>query len=294
MSGQAELGREHAQLLFEAGAEPVEVLRLLLETIRVHGETPGLLSDAAAMLHSCGRPDRALDLLQRALTLDPNDEDALTNLHDVCAALDAAPRREHRPLPDHEELPLLADPFACADPDLAEHAVAAGGILGPAPYEFGDPDAPPPLRRVAVIGGESSGTRLMARLLSRAGCEVLHRSFPYEGAPLRHWPMAAVAGYEPDAVVVMTRDWWASVPSQVRAGHVPDEATALANLRHAWQLTAQVAAGHDWVAVGYESLVQRPAVVVANVCHWLGIPAPDVGEIFDGNNRYLGDPSVRP
>ena len=183
----------------------------------------------------------------------------------------------------HEVLPL-APPSgqAIADPALAPHAISAGGLVAPADGGFA-------LCRVAVIGGESCGTRLMSQLLSRANCEVLHRSFPYEGSHLRHWPVEPVRDYEPDAIVVMTRDWWAAAPSQVREGHVPDEDVAFANLQEATCLIAEVVRSRNWRAVGYESLVQRPQTVLDNVCRWLGVPSVDAGEIFDANARYFGE-----
>ncbi|HVV35376.1 MAG TPA: hypothetical protein VHC63_02150 [Acidimicrobiales bacterium] len=182
----------------------------------------------------------------------------------------------------HEILPSSPPAGAAiADPAVAPHAVALGGVLEPADGGFA-------VRRLAVVGGESCGTRLMSKLLAQAGCEVLHRSFPYEGSELRHWPVAPVSDYDPDAIVVMMRDWWAAAPSQVRAGHVPDEDTAMANLQEASCLIASLVHGRSWRAVSYESLVQRPQVVMNNVCDWLGVARLRVGEIFDGNERYLG------
>lgn len=165
------------------------------------------------------------------------------------------------------------------DPSLAPHSVGVGGLLAPEGAGVG--------LRVAVVGGESCGTRMMSRLLARAGCEVLHRSFPYEGAHLRHWPEESVVDYNPVAIVVMTRDWWAAAPSQVREGHVPDEETAFANLEEATCRIAALVYGTQWRAVGYESFVQRPQRVFDNLCEWLGVTSVDVGEVFDANERYF-------
>ncbi len=184
----------------------------------------------------------------------------------------------------HEVLGPPPPEYMVADPSLAPHAVAPGGLLQPDDGGF-------PLARVAVIGGESCGTRLMSTLLARAGCEVLHRSFPYEGSILRHWPETPVRRYRPDAYVVMTRDWWAAAPSQVREGHVPDLETAFANLQEATSRIGALVRGQQWRSIAYESLVQRPQLVFDHLCEWLGIPSVDVGEIFDANERYFG---VRP
>ncbi len=72
-------GRHHAELLVDAGAPPVSVLPLLLQLLRDVGDDAGLLADTAAVLHACGRPDHAADMLARALALDPDHPDALAN-----------------------------------------------------------------------------------------------------------------------------------------------------------------------------------------------------------------------
>ena len=149
------------------------------------------------------------------------------------------------------------------------------------------------LVRVAVIGGESCGTRLMSKLLAKANCEVLHRSFPYEGSVLRHWPDEPVRAWEPNAYVVMTRDWWAAAQSQVREGHVPDEETAFGNLQEASCRIAALVHGAQWRSINYESLARHPQVVFANLCGWLGIPPVAVDEIFDANERYFRGHLVR-
>lgn len=263
-------GRAHAQLLARAGAAPVDVLTHLLQLVREHGDDAGLLSDIAALLFACGQEEDALAYAIRANQVDPTDEDARANLAAILATGSAA---------GHELLGPPPSPAQVADPALAPHAVAHGGLLVP--------DDGLALQRVAVIGGESCGTRLMSTLLAKAGCEVLHRSFPYEGSHLRHWPDEPVREYGPDAFVVMTRDWWAAAPSQVRAGHVADLDTAFANLQEATSRIAALVRGRHWRAVGYESLVQRPQVVFDNLCEWLGVARVEVGEIFDGNERYL-------
>ena len=78
--GRIDQGRLRAEQLAGAGAPPVEILRVLLELLRTHGEDAGLLSDASVLLHTCGRPDDAAVSLYRALELDPSHADALANL----------------------------------------------------------------------------------------------------------------------------------------------------------------------------------------------------------------------
>ncbi len=65
-------------------------------------------------------------------------------------------------------------------------------------------------------------------------------------------------------------------------------AVPFANLEEAACRIASMVHGRTWRSVAYESLVQRPQLVFSNLCNWLGVPAVDVGEIFDANERYFG------
>lgn len=149
--------------------------------------------------------------------------------------------------------------------------------------------------RVSVVGAESSGTRLMTRILQAAGAEAQHRSFPY-GFPdspdeVRRWPVREVEEFWPHAVVVMVRDWWATMESQVAAGYVRGSDEAWANLRSAYLRIGEMVAAIQvpWYVVTYAGLVQRPDVVVGWLCDELGLPVPDLDEeIVDGNAKYLG------
>ena len=100
-----------------------------------------------------------------------------------------------------------------------------------------------------VLGPESSGTRLMTRILIAAGCagydghdQVFDTALPIaDGRPIvwrrsvphrREWPeigwmlrLLCEQGYTP-RIVVMARDWYAMARSQASAGHVAPRLTA--------------------------------------------------------------------
>ena len=138
-------------------------------------------------------------------------------------------------------------------------------------------------RAYFVMGPESSGTRVMMRLLLAAGCWgdadhpqrldnlkfvtapdriVFRRSVPHA----MEWPPIAeivgkmqAAGYGVTAVVT-TREWNAMMKSQVRAGHVPNLPQAMSHLqlahKHIFTQLAETTAAY--VMTSYEALVQRP------------------------------------
>lgn len=147
--------------------------------------------------------------------------------------------------------------------------------------------------RVSVVGAESSGTKLTARLLTDAGADVQHRSFPYGHAEVeeRRWPEREVEDFWPHALVHVTRDWWATAASQLDHGYVTDPQEALTNIRGATLRIARLVEllQVPYCQVSYESLVARPRVVVRNLCRSLKLKPPRIGEeIVDGNTRHLG------
>jgi hypothetical protein len=139
-----------------------------------------------------------------------------------------------------------------------------------------------------VFGPESSGTRLLAKLLITAGCSGEHtheQRFDTEGLPApdrpivwrrsfphaREWPnisdmvhQARAAGYQP-VVLVTTRDHYAMVRSQVAAGHVSDAQVAQLNIEKAYLLLfCNIAAeGAAYRMVEYLSLVTNTAYLNA-------------------------------
>lgn len=135
-------------------------------------------------------------------------------------------------------------------------------------------------RAFLVFGAESSGTRLLTSILMLAGCSgddgheqrwdtlapsgelvVWRRSFPHA----REMPdIVAMAdrlrllGYSVLALVI-SRDWYATARSQVKAGHVPDVQMAEKNLSNAYPYIFRglTAADCPWRGVSYESLASK-------------------------------------
>ena len=166
-------------------------------------------------------------------------------------------------------------------------------------------------RAFLVCGPESSGNRLMTRLLVAAGCygdgahfQRLDRAIPVHehqivwmrSVPHAHeWPDLSGMVHQLRGlnytvqVVVMSRDWTAVARSQVAAGHAPDEATALSNIREAWRhiFTHLNLVDVPYVVVNYESLVQRPSAALAGVMALFGLPLPEHEYIYDGNVKWF-------
>lgn len=163
-------------------------------------------------------------------------------------------------------------------------------------------------RAYLVLGPESSGTRLVTRLLIGAGCygdgdheQRLDAEFPADGRTLvwrrsiphnRQWPsivdMAArlrSAGYQVTAVVT-TRDWYPTIRSQVAAGHVVNDTEASSNLQRAYPYIFEALARWNipFVVSPYEALTRPEAV--RRLLVMLGLP-PDIGEaVRDENAKW--------
>lgn len=169
-------------------------------------------------------------------------------------------------------------------------------------------------RAFLVLGPESSGTRLMARLFVAAGCYgdvdhkqrldaalsngepidapaiVVRRSYPYA----KQWPnlhrlqaRLQQAGYKARAVVIIRSMQFTALSSQ-RQAHERKMGRAMTRsanaFRHIGQALQETQIPFVWVT--YESLVQRPEQEVAWLFKWAGLPAPQV-RIFDGNEKYV-------
>lgn len=110
-----------------------------------------------------------------------------------------------------------------------------------------------------VLGGESTGTRMMTKFLIQAGCYgdsghkqkfdlgiegadfplVWRRSFPHE----KRWinlgteiinPLLQYASLDEIFVLVMSRNWFCTIKSAVGQCHVHNVGQAKANLEHAY------------------------------------------------------------
>lgn len=172
---------------------------------------------------------------------------------------------------------------------------------------------------VLVMAPESSGNRVMTRLLIAAGCAgragadqvfdqgippatqpiVWLRSFPHGGRWANIPQMASLLrlqGYDVKAVVLF-RDWNCQRASQVAVPHVVDDAHAKQRIREAyWHIfTGLARAGmlQEYVPVVYEALVAHPVEVLTGILEELGLPTDSVVEsatqIVDADAKYYAD-----
>jgi hypothetical protein len=156
------------------------------------------------------------------------------------------------------------------------------------------------VKAILVTGGESTGTRLMTKILCSMGyygdsgheqrlddvipqypAIVWRRSVPHAR---QFPPLAQMArtlrgmGYEVSALVMM-RDWHCAAKSQVQAGHVANIEEADCNLRKAYAHITEQLCDAPFTMVSYEGLVQRPEQTV----WWaLGLPT-----IKDENSKWF-------
>jgi hypothetical protein len=168
-------------------------------------------------------------------------------------------------------------------------------------------------RGFLVVGPESSGTKLTAELLRRAGCRsveilggddgpdlpldghppLVRRSFPH--GP--HWftvpALVALLGAEDVHVVVTARDWFTTVDSQVGRRLAADRETASANIRRAYHdIFAGIAElGLPYLLSSYEALTTQPRYA-ERLLQTLGLPPASV-ECYEANAKWYGDAPAR-
>ena len=169
-------------------------------------------------------------------------------------------------------------------------------------------------RAFFVVGPESSGTRLLTRVLIQSGCFgddghqqqmddldfsrrpariVLRRSVPHRN----QWPDVGRivrrmerAGYEV-VVLVTTREVQAMARSQVRAGHVHSLLRAYEHVERAYRRIFSALGelhGPSLFVVPYEATVLHPRSL-ADLLSGLGL-TPSIPEIYDGNEKHYRPP----
>jgi len=166
-------------------------------------------------------------------------------------------------------------------------------------------------RAFLVLGPESSGCRLVTRILMAAGCDgdgqhlqrwdkqlppaesrlvVWRRSVPHHHVwpdiPQMAWLMG-LEGYKTEAVVTVRR-WAPMIASQVATfAHVPDDETAVANIHRAmaWIFRGIAAAGLPFHVVTYEGLCAPGGV--SRLWADLGLQGDlaQVEKLYDANHR---------
>lgn len=165
------------------------------------------------------------------------------------------------------------------------------------------------MRGYLVLGPESSGTKLLTKLLIGAGCAgddgdvqrwdtqpfegnlvVWRRSVPHGG----EWPDLAKCirrmesqGYEV-RILVTSRNWHAVMNSQVKTGHVQRPAQAVENIRGAYRCIfgAILYSMVQFEIVNYESLIRPGSGTVPRLMESLGLRLDAPTYLYDGNKKW--------
>lgn len=118
---------------------------------------------------------------------------------------------------------------------------------------------------IVCTGPESSGTRLLERIVATSGVACGHRSMPHAN----DWNLGLTSL---DEVVVITRERMATARSAVATGHAPSLERALMRRDLALGLiTEQVLqAGVASLWIDYDALTLRPEVVVEELADFIG------------------------
>ncbi|GAA1820971.1 hypothetical protein HC028_11685 [Planosporangium flavigriseum] len=178
-------------------------------------------------------------------------------------------------------------------------------------------------RGFLLIGPESSGTKLTAELLRRAGCRsvgiiggddgpqlpaddrprLLRRSFPhgFEWFTVRdlvalldaEGVKAEGVKAEDVQVVITTRDWFTMVDSQLNRRLAADRETAFANLRRAYReiFAGVFELGLPYLVSSYEALTAQPRYA-ERLLDAIGLP-PAAVECYEANAKWYGDQPAR-
>ena len=166
-------------------------------------------------------------------------------------------------------------------------------------------------RAILVLGVESSGTRLVTRMLVEAGCAgnadhyqwfddhefdgspvVWRRSFPHG----HRWPdlvemvgRLEEEGYEAEALVVV-REHHSNVRSHIYRGRSPGPVVARAILEQAFvRLFGELGkVGIPFAVITYEAICAAPEAMQGWLSEYLGLPAVSAVEVEDGNKKWRG------
>jgi LPS sulfotransferase NodH len=165
-------------------------------------------------------------------------------------------------------------------------------------------------RAFLVIGAESTGTRLVTRILLSAGCTgsadhfqpfdrgpigdaklvVWRRSVPHSGQPLDLPGLRSrLKSYDIHALITI-RDWTATSRSQVRNNHARSLEVFPRKLRLAYaSIFEQLAeTGTPFTFIVYESLVLHPRLAQLRLLEQLGLDAPrDLVQVQNQNRKWL-------
>jgi hypothetical protein len=166
-------------------------------------------------------------------------------------------------------------------------------------------------RAFLVYGPESSGNRLVTRLLVACGCygDGTHTQRLNEGPPdtdldivwfrsvpyARVWPnlvdqidQVKRYGYEP-IILILSRDVYATAQSQIRVGHAKSLEAAYRSIQAAYKIIFDAITHHnvDYVMVSYESLFVRQSEYLGWLLDYLELELQQpIEQVTDQNGKY--------
>ncbi len=168
------------------------------------------------------------------------------------------------------------------------------------------------MRAFVVLGPVSSGTKLITKLLIKAGCkgsdkhnQPWDKKLPYDdelivwrrSVPHRKWEMPAIRwmvtqlkdrGYETTAVIT-SRDWYPMAKSIV-LNHPPDTLeAAYESIQAAYPYIFDHLGDTPYEMVSYEALVLNAEDVLEELFNRLGLLAPKGVDIYNGNEKHYAD-----
>lgn len=164
-------------------------------------------------------------------------------------------------------------------------------------------------RAFIVVGPESSGTRMLTKILMAGGCIgddshfqpfdkvekidgdpiVWRRSVPHNGRDLILADMLRKLPYHEVTVVVILRDWHCTELSQVSNKHVSEMETATKNIKDAVKtIFLQIAAlGLDYAVFTYESFLLYPTLTQKFLFQRLGLNEDNCVNIRNENSKWM-------
>ena len=169
-------------------------------------------------------------------------------------------------------------------------------------------------KAVLILGGEGTGTRLVAELLSVNGVwgDLGHhqRLDSFDGTLLSScgerlfwrrslphaddWPeldrmLGLLTGFQVQ-VVITTRAWNYMLQAQTRARHVDDTGAAMGRAQEAYARALDFVARNrlPYVLFSYDALLAQPQRQQEWLLGWLGIEGRRLLAIRDENQKYLG------
>ena len=143
--------------------------------------------------------------------------------------------------------------------------------------------------KVLCTGPESSGTRLLTRLVEGLGVEAIHRSIPHS---CKWWDVPS----DIDRVIYIVRDPWITEISAKEIGH-PENGCWTGKdkeypfrLIKAWEVFAEnvVFSYTPWIPVTYEGLMKRPQWTLDNIADWLDVERKPLSERVIDPRENLG------